>query len=990
MKKYLFVWFILLTITMFAQTNKNIKQEYAFIYGLYEDGMYEEAARAADIFLNKFGENNYAADARYLKADAYFLIRDFSQAAAEFDVFARKYPVHRLADDAVLRQGQAFFQSGKYTKASAVLFNSVEKYKNSDLIPEFYYWYGEAEFKLKHFNSALTAYGIVADNYPTHHLAPFALYSSGWLYSDQDKIDEAIQSFKSLLEKYPASDVSLESHFILGDLLYKYQQYQEAIDIILAGLKKDSEKKYHPKGMLILAECMYSQKKYNKALEIYDKLIQDYPQTTQKWQAWYAKGWTLFQMEQYEKAYAEFSALNQQTTDPNLTAKAVFFMGMCKKKSNSPEEALGIFEEMVKKYPKSDYRDDAYYEMGLLYFAMEEYDTALENFQLVININQDDILKELSVKGMADCYFRMDNSEKGLDLINSYEFKNPKLLSKTLFEAGYSFFKKGEYAKAGKYFNIVIQSTDNDSLKMQSLYWRGEVNYQSADYEASVKDLKGYLDSPFAGQFSENALYSLGWAYYNLDQFGLALTTFKQFEQKFPRSQFMGDIQIRKADVLFYMKRFPESRSQYQKFLNKYFVHQEKEWAQYQVAITYFKEKQFNKSRSELQKFLASQPQRELREKAAYMIGRSWFLQNQFLQAMAEFKNTISKFPNGRLNDRIHYEIGDCYYNLKKYQEAIDWYKKTITNYPDSPVVIDALGGLQWASLQLGKEREAFAMVEKYISDNKNNTRVSELAFREGDYYYSAKNYENALQAYENLAKKFKNIPQIYDKAVYWSGMSYFKLQRYESAIYQFDQIKKKGNSNTYFNDAMYHTAKAYLNIGSWDKGKAAINTLLINRKQLERSPGILADIYLLKGQLELAANDYSSAEQSWGNAISKGKTSFGAYEARCELAELQMNRNNLSASEKLLDAVLQNRDDELAARAQYLRGDLAQLQGDDSRAILEYLKVKTLYRGFAQWVAKSLFKAGKIYEKQGKTDKAEKLLDEVKENYPQYYQELQ
>ncbi|MCK5074991.1 MAG: tetratricopeptide repeat protein [Calditrichia bacterium] len=992
MKKviYIFSLIFLFSLLVNAQSNKNIKQEYAFIYGLYEDGMYEEAARAADMFLSKFGENNYSPDARYLKADAYFLIQDFKQAAKEFGVFEKKYPLHRLADDAALRQGQALLQQGNANKASATFFNAIEKHKHSNLIPEFYYWYGEAEFKINHYNTALTAYGIINSNYQEHLLAPYALYSSGWLYSEQDKTDDAIRSFKSLIEKYPDSDVTLESYFILGDLLYKYQQYQEAIDIIFVGLKKDIEKKYHPKGMLILAECMYSQKNYDKALEIYDKLITGYPQTTQKWKAWYAKGWTLFQMKEYDKAYAEFSSLISETEDDNLVAKANFFMGMCRKKTNQLDEALTIFEKVVKKFPKSDYRDDAYYEMGLIYFEQEDFDTALENFQLVITINQDNILKELSVKGMADCYFRMDNSEKGLQLINSYEFKNPKLLSKTLFEAGYSFFKKGDFAKAGKYFNIVIQSTDNDSLKLQSLYWRGETNYQTANYEETVKDLNEYLNSGYSSQFEENALYSLGWAYYNHDQFNSALKAFKKFEQQFPGSKFKGDIQIRKADVLFYMKKFPVSRKEYQSFLKSHYVHKEKDWAQYQIAITYFKEKQFSRSRNELNDFLASNPQRELREKATYMIGRTWFLQNKFQQAMSEFQNTINKFPNGSLNDRIHYEIGDCYYNLKKYEDAIKWYKMTIHKFPDSPVVVDALGGLQWASLQLGKEQEAFVLVEKYISDNKNNPRVSELAFREGDYYYSSKNYEKSLHSYQNLSRKFNNVPQIYYKATYWAGMSHFKLKQYESAIQLFKKIKSAGNSNTYFNDAMYQTAKAHLQIGQWTKGENAITTLLTNRQQLQRSPGLFADIYLLKGQLELSANNYPAAEKSWKEAINKGNNSYGAYEARCDLASLYLSQNKNSRAESMLNEVLQTRDDELAARAQFLRGNLAVKQGDDPKAILEYLKVKTLYRGFAEWVAKSLMEASKIYKQQGKTDKAEKLKDEVKENYPQYYKELE
>ncbi|RMG24504.1 MAG: hypothetical protein D6732_23605, partial [Methanobacteriota archaeon] len=115
---------------------------------------------------------------------------------------------------------------------------------------------------------------------------------------------------------------------------------------------------------------------------------------------------------------------------------------------------------------------------------------------------------------------------------------------------------------------------------------------------------------------------------------------------------------------------------------------------------------------------------------------------------------------------------------------------------------------------------------------------------------------------------------------------------------------------------------------------------------------------------------------------------SYGGSLAGIKLAEIYIKQKNYDQAEVIFQDILRSREDELAARAQMMMGDLMLAKGDEEAAISEYLKVKYLYKGFAEWVAESLMKAAALYEKHQKPEQAKKLRDEVKENYPQYYRE--
>lgn len=968
-----------------AQGVQADRKEYAFVYGLYQDGMYEEAVRAAEQFVQKYPQSRYVPDAFYLMGDATFLMKDYRRSIDLFKQLIDRYGHHPLADDAMLRSGQAWFNLKDYTRASQQFLGAMQRFPSSNVIPELLYWYAESEFQLGHNDIAIEHYQKLIGRYPDHELAPHGYYSLGWLYDRRGKKEQALAMLEELRKKYPNHPLALESYFMAGDILLRSGKYDEAIQICMEGLRKDTGKQYYDRGLFLLGEAQYGKKNYAEALEFYSRLTREVPKSEYAVKAQYAAGWTYYQQKNYVRAAEIFEQLWKSSPDPVMQGQALYFYASALRESGKKDEAARLLETLISRYPKNDYVDDAHYDLALLYFEKNDFPTALEHFQAVQQTGGSVELKEIAVKGMADCYFRLGKEAEAADILARTRWTNPELKDRAYFEAGYVFYTGKNFQKALNLFSMLIRDAVSDSIRNLAYYWRGEIRYQLNQFDDAIQDLETFYQSPYGKEYKEMALYSLAWSYFNRGNYRKALTLFGNHRKLYPRSSYWSDIQVRMADCHFYLRNYDEAGREYESFLKNFPNHPDRDWAIYQLGNTYLKRKQFGKAREYFQRVAQNAKDPKLRERGSYMIGRSYFVENRFEEALRGFEQTLAAHPNGELIPRIHYEMGDCYYNLKQFDKALEWYRKVLDRFPSSEVVVDALSGYQWASLQLGREKEAFRLIRDFLQKNSGKKELWALAFREGDYFYANKEYEKARDSYLRLAEDLKGIPDLSARAYYWAGMASFKLADYETALEYFRRVAQGGRGNPNYFDALYQAVLCYIQLGNFERARMNLDILLQSRNELTANKDFLAEIYALKGDIERLTGKTADAILSYRQAIETAPGSYGAGMARNRLAEVYIGSGNPDAAEPLIQENLKLREDELAAQAQKLYGDLYRVKGDETQAISEYLKVKYLYRAFAAQVVEALQEAAKLYENQGNTEKAEQLRKELKENYPTF-----
>ena len=230
-----------------------------------------------------------------------------------------------------------------------------------------------------------------------------------------------------------------------GDVLYAAKKFNEA-EILFP------QSDYAPRAALMAAYSYYSQNYYGDAIAELDRFIRVYPNHPRNDYAEYLLGLCF-----YEQIVDEKKDL-QSITDAKLT-----------------------FQNLTKKYPKTDFAIDANYKLDLIndilaakeiyvgryYMEKKKWIPAINRFRLITDQYDSTIYVEEELYRLVEIYYIIgleDEAKKYANLLG-YNYK-----SSEWYEKSYSIFNK-IYAK-NKKKNIKKQKRINNSLlkKFKSLF----------------------------------------------------------------------------------------------------------------------------------------------------------------------------------------------------------------------------------------------------------------------------------------------------------------------------------------------------------------------------------------------------------------------------------------------------------------------------------------------------------------------------------------
>lgn len=129
----------------------------------------------------------------------------------------------------------------------------------------------------------------------------------------------------------------------------------------------------------------------------------------------------------------------------------------------------------------------------------------------------------------------------------------------------------------------------------------------------------------------------------------------------------------------------------------------------------------------------------------------------------------------------------DVAYPEEDFHSTIEAYEKLIEKYPEFPQM-DSVYYL--LSLGLWYEGAFYNAVDNFkllIEKYPNSRYVEEVWFRLGEYYYDMSDYDDAVNAYEQVVKN--TASPLYDKALYKMAWAHFQKDRYKLAIENFLKV---------------------------------------------------------------------------------------------------------------------------------------------------------------------------------------------------------
>src|ERR1041385_171377 len=455
-----------------------------------------------------------------------------------------------------------------------------------------------------------------------------------------------------------------------------------------------------------------------------------------------------------------------------------------------PMLALNYFDTLVTRAPYDRLADDAYYQMGMIYYRNKKYRDARKDFQYVARLFPNSPLRPQSYKMMGECGVALgDFSNAQYAFAQVQKLGAPEDdLAEAMFQEGIVLYHLGRFSSSIDRLSEFLNKFPRHEKTDEAYVWKGEALYQDGKFDEAERAYSHALRTSLDNPKRIDASYGLAWTLFEQKKFSQAAEAFERFAAEFPQSDHSLDAALRKADCYFFLGQYDKAEKLYASLASVRGESKTIEYAAFQLSMSYIQRGEHDRGIQELRAFLNRFPNSLYNEVVQFNIAWTYFSNDHYTEAVSEFKTLIKLYPESQLMPRVMFNMGDAFYNLHQQDSARAYYQNVIQNFPSSPLAADAVSGLQYTYEAEGKTAEAVSAIQAFIDKNPTSSSQEELILKKGDILFGQGDFAGALQEYQRLMG-MKPSPAIRIKTEYQLARTYDLENNPSRAASYYEQI---------------------------------------------------------------------------------------------------------------------------------------------------------------------------------------------------------
>ncbi len=460
---------------------------------------------------------------------------------------------------------------------------------------------------------------------------------------------------------------------------------------------------------------------------------------------------------------------------------------------------------------------------------------------------------QLSRFWLGESYYRNDQYDNAIevftDLYNtSGLYGQPESYLMT-YNIAYSYFKKGDYAAAVKWFDEYLREKEV-RYKKEALVRKGDCYFITKKYKEAcaaydlaldeffdvndvypyyqaalsygfskksddkIKLLSNVMEASPDSEFYPEALFELGRSYVAAEEDDKAFECFRKLAGSVKDSTYVAKAYIEMGSLSRNQSQYNEALGYYKTVVEEMPLSGYAEDALAAIESIY-------QTRNEPEEYLAyierigkGETKTEVeKEMMIFNAAEQIFLSENYQKALVSLQDYLDKYPDGDNAYKADFYMAESYRNLAKYEQACDCYRKVIERGEGSFVELSMLN-FSDISYRLEKWEDAFggysSLYSAALLDNNRRTALLGMmrsAFKSHNWSEAIRNSDRVL-AYDGVDPQFKV------EAQYVKAKAYLASSRRDEAYSIFADLAKDASS-------AYGAEAAYLIIlDSYDKGE--------------------------------------------------------------------------------------------------------------------------------------------------------------------------
>ncbi len=905
---------------------------------LFQKEKYESAQHHFEAYIRAHKSDLNAIDAQYYAAlCAIKLGRPDGE--ERFHRFIKTYPEHCKAVLAYYQLGNLYFGHQDFAKSITYYLQVEKNTLDKATQHELQYRLAYAYLNEKDFVQALAHFNDIKAHESAYCYA--ANYYAGYLAFKNDDYATALED---LLKASESAAYQPVVPYLVLQVYYKQKRFQELINYIQAVMHTEVALKNEDEIALLTAEAYFFTDQYAAAAHHYEEYLarKDLVATSE---VLYRTAHALYKADEGYKALKYFKKLALQ--QDAIGQAASYYAGLLYLKTHQKMLALAAFDKAQQTNFSPDIREEAILQYAQLSYELGHFASTIEALQkFKKDYTASPHLAEADA-WLSEAYLRTNDYDLAITHIEGLNTQPQRILKvyqKVTFYKGSEYFNNAAYAQAIGLFQKSLQYPYEKNLVLQAQLWLGESHSAMQQYDPAVAAYQYVLaNCAKTTTVYQQALYGLGYAYFNTACYAQALPQFVQYmRQPQPSSPplWFEDALVRSADCYYATKEYQRALQVYDQALQHHPAH-----AHYQKGVIYGRLHDKDAAQKNFQRIFDHYANTVYYEKALFEMAHIDFVQGNYPQAIKAFTKLAQEKPHSMLIPDALLSRAIAHVNLAQYPQAIQDYECLLKTYPQHPNTQNALLELPRIYMLAGKPEAFHQRLTDYQAANPDNANLEQLEFDTAKGLFYDQSYAAAIKRLSGFIARYPQSSLV-PEAHFLVAEAYYRQGDVPQAMVQYQDALKAGQTPFY--------NKILLRMGSLAYKQKDFTQALQYYQQLKEGAKSKKETYhALEGIMKVshALQRYEAVQQSAFLILEQGNLAVNATnEATLFLGKAAMQQGKRYEAQAYFTQLVQSTTDSTAAEAQYLLAQLhyeAQAYHQSLAALFELNKRFPAYKAW-------------------------------------------
>ena len=447
--------------------------------------------------------------------------------------FLKTYPKSKRLDEAKTLLGEVLLSTKNYKDAIDILESIPNKNKDAkEAYQKVTYYRGLEYYNERAFQNAISVFMRSNSNAVDDDILALSTYWLAEAMYEVRKFGESVNTFDAFLEMPAAkkTEVFNYANYALAYAAFEDENYKKAAPYFVKFVQgNEKDKNTVNDAVLRLADSYFVLKDYPNALANYNRIIamnaagEDY--------ALFQRGMIQGLENQNDAKIATHQSLLKQFPKSNYADDAGFEIAYTYFVKGDFDKAKMDLGALIEKYPRSSYVPRALVTIGLVQYNQKQDDAALETFKRVVKEHSSTDEARQALESIKNIYLDKADADGFLTYANGTGIGDISTAEQDniTFQAANNRYIKGEYQGTFEAVNAYFDKFPKAIHEKQAKFIRAESLVKLNRPDEAIPDYEFILND-WTSEYTEKALISISKIYLAQKKYNEAIVHLKKLE----------------------------------------------------------------------------------------------------------------------------------------------------------------------------------------------------------------------------------------------------------------------------------------------------------------------------------------------------------------------------------------------------------------------------------------------------------------------------